>query len=205
MLRASLVLFTVGCGARVGLPVDERSDTSVADAAVIDAPVDTSRLDVGRSDSAPPPPPPPPSCIAELGHGELRGNVPGFDIDFPFVVAGVETFGSHSCPRLFIRAGDSPTFDGAFLEIEVSYFAEDGFEPGPREASLTVFPEGRRTPEPWFEQILVDVLRADGLDGSPTPPETWRAFAIVDYHDATTDLVGTVEDAPYCTDFAICI
>lgn len=143
--------------------------------------------------------------MAERGWGAFNGAVPEFEIDFPFVVAGIEGFGGHSCPRLFIRAGDSPTFDGAFLEIEVQYFGEERFEPGPREALLTVYPEGRRTSLPWSEMIIVDVLRADGLAPTMLEPEAWRAVAFIEHHDATTDLIGRVDEAGYCRDFAICI
>ncbi len=194
-MRVWLCLLLLGCGARVGLPVEER------DAAMPDAPIDVPvAVDAPAPDT-----PPPVTCRAERGFGGFSGFVPVFDIEFPYVVGGVEGFGAHSCPRLFIRAGDTPTFDGAFLEIEVPYFGEDGFAPGMREASLTVYPEGRFTAEPWFEMIFVDVIRADGLEPTMTPPEEWSATVLVDYHDATTDLVGGLDMAPYCNDFAICI
>lgn len=203
MTRAFAILVLLGCGARAGLPVEERedasTDASVSDASLLDASLpDTRAPDTAR-------PPPPPRCMALPESGQVRGNIPGFDIDFPFVVAGIESFGSHSCPRLFIRAGDSPTFDGAYLEIEVHYSRDEGFVRGRREGFLSVYPEGRSTAEPWFEEIVVEVLRVDGLEDTPLPPEDWRAVAFVDYHDATTDLVGEIIEAPYCNDFAICI
>lgn len=179
--------------------MDEGEDAASLDASGPDG----SLADTARPDSSVPPPPP--TCIALPESGHIDGNIPGFDIDFPFVVAGVETFGSHSCPRLFIRAGDSPTFDGAYLEIEVHYSRDEGFVPGPREAFLSVYPEGRRTTEPWFEEIVVEVVRVDGLEVTPLPREEWRAVVFLDHHDATTDLVGELVEAPYCNDFAICI
>lgn len=158
---------------------------------------------VARPDTfVPPPPPPPVMCRGRDDVGGFFGAVPLGDIAFPFVVAGIEEPGTHSCPRLFIRAGEDPTFSGSYLEIQVPY-ATDGsdLDPGPREGFMDVYIGG----EVWSEPLFVDVLRADGLFDPDVPREERRAIAVVSHHDATTDLEGIVMEAEYCYDFAICI
>jgi hypothetical protein len=100
----------LGCGARSGLPdPDGAAERDAATDSAADVRVDTA-IDVFR---------PPSTCTAAEGAGVFAGQIVGTPINFPFVVAGVEPAGTHSCPRLFIRAGDDPTFSGSTLEIEV--------------------------------------------------------------------------------------
>jgi hypothetical protein len=180
------------CGARSG-PFGE-SDAEPADADVPDT--------VMTPDTAPPVDAfRPPVCVGRDDVGGFVGAVPGIAIDFPFVVGGVEPDGTHSCPRFFIRAGDAADFSGATLEIEVP-LDDASRTPGEYPGTMTVL---GITGEIWTEEIFVEVLRADGLFDLSLPVDEWRGSARVSHHDATTDLEGDLADAPYCTNFAICI
>jgi hypothetical protein len=193
-----LIVGIAGCGARSGLTDDAGAPAAGED-------VGTARDGGAPLDSrAPPPPPPPPpsGCIATDDAGAFRGWVPVFDIDFPYVVAGVESDGGHSCPRVFIRAGDAHDFSGAKLEIEVP-FGDDERVPGTYPGTMTVYVPDAELP--WMEEVFVDVRRADGLFDTTVPFEEWRVSATVSHHDATTDLEGIVEDARLCRDFPFCI
>ncbi|RZO61774.1 MAG: hypothetical protein EVA89_10695 [Sandaracinaceae bacterium] len=127
--------------------------------------------------------------------------MPGVDIDYRFMVAGIEAPGAHSCPRVFLRAGVDPDFAGSHLDIEVPYAREEPIAPGLREGTLAVHEGG----EVWMEAIQVDVRRADGLFDRSLPVDEWRVSLTVSHHDATTDLEIDADDVPYCNIFPICI
>ena len=189
-LPLALVLVSA-CGAR--------TDTAVA----IDAGAETDAVAPLRDAGAARPDafvPPPPTCLGRDDVGGFYGAVPVGVVEFPFVVAGIEEPGSHACPRVFIRAGQDPSFSGDRLEIQVPY-ASDDIGPGLRDGYMDVYIGG----EVWSEPVRVDVLRADGLFDPTVPVAERRVSASVSHHDATTDLEGSVEDAEYCYDFAICI
>jgi hypothetical protein len=187
------LLASLGCGASTG-PAKDRPDASPVDAI---APADsTTPLDSALvRDSARPP-----RCLGTDEAGSIEGFVPGLDFVFPFAVAGIDPPGAHSCPRLFIRAGDAADFSGDYLEIEVPM--PDDAAPGTFTGTLTVQPLGGET---WIEEIQLEVLRADGHFDRSVPFEDWRASVRVSYHDATTDLEGSIDDVHYCNDFPICI
>lgn len=191
----ALVSLAAGCGARSGPigPVDAAStDGASADAGSGDA----GLRDAGRPRDAAPPA----RCMGDDDVGAISGFVPSGTFDFPFVVAGVEPSGSHSCPRLFIRAGVDAAFTGDRLEIEVDY--EDGdVLPLSRVGRMVVF----MGDEVWEEGVPVEITRADGLFDTSLPVESWRASFTISHHDATSDIEGRGDDVPYCTDFAICI
>lgn len=188
----ALVLLAVGCGrSGVGEPADGSVDGG---AALVDA----------SPDAGPPMPtdggPRPPRCVGRDDVGAFLGSTPIGEIAFPFVVAGIEGDGTHSCPRLFVRAGDEATFSGSRLEIEVPMPPGER-EPGPRMGTMTVLIAGRE----WIEPVRVDVQRADGLFDTSRPRDEWRARVVVSHHDATTDLEGHAADAEYCNDFPLCL
>lgn len=137
------------------------------------------------------------TCRGRDDAGGFYGEVPLGEIAFPYVVAGIEEPGS--CPRFFIRAGEDRTFEGSRLEIEVPY--SDAIGPGLREGFMDVYMGG----EVWSGPIVIHVSRADGLFDRSVPLEERRGRATVSWHVATTDLEGTVDDAEYCYDFALCI
>jgi len=189
----AVLLLTTGCGAR--------SDTHEpnADAAAGDAGM---ARDAGplRDTSPPPRDAAPAVCTGRDDVGGVSGFIPSGTFDFPYVVAGVEPPGSHSCPRLFIRAGADATFRGDRVEIEVDYEAGDVL-PVRRFGRMVVMIGD----EIWEEGVPVDITRADGLFDRSLPMDAWRASFTVSHHDATTDLELSGTDVPYCNDFAICI
>jgi hypothetical protein len=188
----------LGCGARTG------ADNERASA---DSGIDSGRSDAGGTviDAGAPPDagPGPVTCVGHDDVGGFIGSVPIGAIDFPFVAAGVESPTTHSCPRLFIRAGADAAFVGDFLEIEVPYGTAESIGPGLRPGFMNVFIDG----EVWSEEVMVDVTRADGLfaDSTMLPVHLWRASAELHHHDATTDLDSVIVDASYCTDFPLCL
>jgi hypothetical protein len=198
---AAALIAAVGCGASTG-PAEDRADASARDSAAPDsAAPDSTTLDSAAPDSAPARDASlPPRCLGTDEAGGITGFVPGFDFVFPFAVAGIDPPGAHSCPRLFIRAGDAADFSGDTLEIEVPM--PDGATPGTFVGTLSVQPVGG---ELWVEEIQLEVLRADGHFDHSVPFEDRRASVRISYHDATTDLEGAIDDVHYCNDFAICI
>jgi hypothetical protein len=133
--------------------------------------------------------------------GSFEGFTPVGTFRFPYVAAGIEPSGGHSCPRLFLRAGSDATFSGDHLELEVSYTRGEPIGTGRRPGRVQVFiGDGV-----WAEEVEVDVQRADGLIDSPVPMNLWRASAEIHYHDATIDVEAVITDARYCNDFPLCL
>lgn len=193
-----------GCGARTDAL--DRGGRAGDGGAGVDAsrPSDAATADAPPAlDAAPPDVPPPPlECVAREGAGRIVGSTPLGSFAFPYVVAGVEQPTTHSCPRLFLRAGSDPAFAGDYLEIEVPYSSFEPRGPGTRMGFLNLNLRG----EVWSEPIMIDVHRADGLfEGSPPRMDEWRASASIAHHDATSDIDGEVVDAEYCWNFALCL
>ncbi|MGE0791099.1 MAG: hypothetical protein AB7S26_35835 [Sandaracinaceae bacterium] len=190
------VVLASACGSRTST-VDDTPDAGPA-----------VRRDAGGATDAgtitpPPPPPPPMRCLARSEPGDgLFGGVPGTGFMMGYAKTGVESRGSHACPRLFIHFGYDETLTGDHVEIEVPY-ENTGPPPlpGPRMANMNVF----YGDQVWTETILVDVLRADGLLDSSLPEDQWRATVRISHHDATTDIDGGFVDLAYCNDFPLCI
>ena len=89
--------------------------------------------------------------------------------------------------------------NGAEAEPFYQKRAPDKRPPFLRTVTLS-FPSGRTA-----EEIVVDVMRADGLFEMTVPTDLQRGSAQIRYHDATTDLDATLVDVPYCQDFSYCI
>ncbi len=163
---------------------DARGDARTADA---DARLDAPQL--------------PPECLAPANRGSVNGSVPIGAFSFTYLVAGVEPDGSHSCPRVFLRAGLDPRFERDHLDLEVPYPRDAPREPGRMEGNLTVYLGG----ETWTEKVFVIVGRADGLFTLDVPYEEQRVSLSFSHHDATSDIEATASEVPYCNIFSFCI
>lgn len=149
-------------------------------------------LDVGPIDAGDPF-----YCRGELGHGSFEVNVDGTTVELPYVVAGID---SGSCDTLYLRAGDTPTFDHYVLELEVVPTGEE--LPFERTGYARFWDPSRDT---WPDEIRVHVRveRVDGVIGERTPESEWRATATVSAADDRMLVDGVATDAPYCRNFPL--
>lgn len=143
-----------------------------------------------------------PSCVGRDDVGSVEGLTPLGRFRFPYVAAGIEQSGGHSCPRLFLRAGNDPTFSGDHIEIEASYTRGEPIVPGLRPGRARIF----MGDDVWTEESFeVDVQRADGLIDLSPPMDSWRARAEIRHHRALVDIVAVIHEATYCYDFPLCL